>query len=249
MTGQDVLEALLARIADSIDGVVYLSEEELSGWPRRPVDILKTERLLSRATPGTSATCDGCERRCHMPVEVLGDTGEESAFIFCDKPIEVGRVEVPLARLSRWQTSGRAVADFLASRLDAHGTTRIRTEERQWAVGFIRGTKRSAPAVVSARDSVVLDLAGHSVRVEEILSLTVQGLVLERSPLEERIDNPKPGGPGEESPRQRRQRYREEIEIERAKGNLAPVATVAARERITRQMVHKVTKGSKKTPL
>jgi hypothetical protein len=245
MTGREVLETLLARIADALDGVVRLSEEELRGWPKGPVSILKAAEILRPTSPARSATCDGCERRCHMPVELLDCSGEAVAFVFCDKRDDIGRVDVPIDRLRGWQSSGQALAAFLAARLGAKRAASVQIQEREWAVGVMRGEKKSAPVVLLAADRLMLKLAGHSVALADVLSLGATGLVLQRARLEGYVDDPRPGAEGRETPGQRRQRLRAELAAEKAMGTRNPAETVATADGISRQMLHKIVRERK----
>ena len=73
MTPRAAIAELLARLAAAKDAVVYLSDDELDGWPASLVAELKAIRMLRRASPAKSAICPGCERTCAMPVEVMAD--------------------------------------------------------------------------------------------------------------------------------------------------------------------------------
>ncbi|MGE3907143.1 MAG: hypothetical protein AB7F36_14405 [Reyranellaceae bacterium] len=249
MTAKEVLDTLLARIGASHDGTIFVDDEEVRKWPKGPVASLAKAGILTRAEPAKEVICDGCERRCSMPVEIVRSNGRTGAFVVCDKRDDINRVNVPLDRLERWHAGGLAIATFLAGRLGANRAASIPTRGRQWAVGMVRGPKKVAPVVLSVVDLLVLELGGHAVPLEEVLSLTAQGLVLKRGRLEECIDSPKRGGRRAETPEQRRQRLRAAIEREKAKGNRAAVQTVADEDGITRQMLHKIVREPKKVSM
>jgi hypothetical protein len=185
-----VLHELLARIGDSVDGVAYVSEKELAAWPRVAVKALQTAGLLRAASPAASATCDGCERRCFMPVEVLDSDGETAAFIFCDKPEEIGRIEVSLDRLRRWQASGSSVAAVVARMLGATPVSGGVTDEMKWPVGRLAGKRVTERIELDCKNGMRLEMAGHSVELAEVMRLTGKGLTLDRQTLIDCVNNP-----------------------------------------------------------
>jgi hypothetical protein len=207
MTGDDALQELLARIGDSFDGVVYVSEEELSGWPRGAVGTMKANSLLRPASPAWSAICDGCERRCSMPVKVVDYPGQSAAFIVCDKRDDVGQEEVPFARLQRWQASGEAVAAFLATALTMNRATALTTDQKRWPVGMLRD-ERAAHMDLEGEETLTLTLAGWKLPLSHVLSLKGSRLVLDRQRLAECVNNPRAGSGTQESAAARAERLK-----------------------------------------
>ena len=104
MTPQATLRELFARLATSRGAAVYVSDDELTGWPDHLVADLKAKRVLLRASPAASTICPGCERECVMPVEALPDDEYGGGvFIVCDKRIDINRVAVSIGALERWK--------------------------------------------------------------------------------------------------------------------------------------------------
>ena len=62
MTPQDALTELLARLGANNGAAVLVSEKELSGWPAAAIQAMKSQKLLVKAEPASSAVCPGCER-------------------------------------------------------------------------------------------------------------------------------------------------------------------------------------------
>ena len=144
MTPQAALTELLARLAASRGAAVYISDDELAGWPHDLVADLKANRLLVRASPGASAMCPGCERECVMPVEVLPDDGHgAAAFIVCDKRSDINRVPVSIGHLRLWRCNTDAVAAFVADVLGVRPGAIRAAGNDLLAIGMVKGKRRS----------------------------------------------------------------------------------------------------------
>lgn len=118
MTPQETLIELLDRVGTAQGGSVTVSDEELRQWPSAAVKAMKSQKLLVRARPATSAVCPGCEEECVMPVHTLPATSRSStSFIVCDKRSDINRVAVSTEKLRRWRCDANAVARFLADSL------------------------------------------------------------------------------------------------------------------------------------
>lgn len=220
MRGTDVLEVLFARIADSSDGIVHVSEAELEGWPSAPVSVLKANGLLIAASPTRSATCDGCERLCSMAVEIIDYGDSKHAFIFCDKRDDLDRIEVSLKRLRRWQSSGEAIALLLTQMLALRQSAPPSVLHGGWPVGMVKKGARVGPLVLSrARDGLVVSLGGHVLSLTEVLTWRRGGLELQRQRLLDCIDKPVPGAGGIETPAQRKERLMKRRDALQASGH------------------------------
>lgn len=198
MTGNNALRRILERIGDSVDGVVYLAEEELASWPTGAVVCLTDAGLLRPASPAESVVCDGCERQCAMPVEMQEHFDGPIAFVFCRTRDDVGRVPVPFDRLRRHQSSGQAIAAYLARALGTRETSIPQSSTRNWPVGIVRG-RRSAYAELAGDGALVMKLAGHTVALTDVLTLQGRALKVDRQRLIQCVDNPVAGGGTPES--------------------------------------------------
>lgn len=205
MTGQDALEALLARLAASYEGSVFFGETDLEAWPKSAVSVLKRTGLLTTAEPARSATCDGCERQCAMPVEIVNYPAGPAAFVMCDKRGDTNRVDVPLERLRRWQASGEAVAAYLAASLGISRPSGTTFQRGRWEVGILRG-KHSGQLTLANVSKLTLEIAGHAVPLVEVLLLTGGRLEVQRQRLTDCVDHPAAGGGTRESGADRRER-------------------------------------------
>lgn len=163
MTPQDALIELLARVGEGGGAAVFVSEHELSQWPDPAVAAMKAQRLLTKASPTTSAVCPGCERECVMPVHVLPNTTRNpAAFIVCDKRSDINRVAVAAARLAQWQCSADAASTFVTNTLGLRRSTQSTDIAGRWTIGIASGNKRSQMLCLQAADGALALVAGEN---------------------------------------------------------------------------------------
>lgn len=117
MTPQAVLAELLHRLKAGAS--VHIGGHELSEWPADVVVALKSARLLVKARPATRLECPGCERQCDKPVELYPAEGARPAraYIVCDEPEDMGRIQLDLADLEQWRVSSDASPASVAQAL------------------------------------------------------------------------------------------------------------------------------------
>ena len=142
MSPQDVLLELLARVGDLRGESVQITTEELAQWPSEAVKALKAQTLIQRASPASSAQCDGCEAQCTMEVHTVSSPGGKSTFVVCDKRDDINRIEIPLNRLIQWKMSQETVAQFIAKTLDLRFQGKT-TGEGLLELGMVRGKRRT----------------------------------------------------------------------------------------------------------
>lgn len=160
MTPQAILTELLNRLEASRGAAVLIGSEELREWPADTVAALKSVRLLVKARPANRLTCPGCEKQCSKDVDVFPAEGARPAraYIHCDEPEDMGRIQLDLADLEQWRVSGDA---SLASMAEALGVPLPPAEAAQ-------------PSRQAGRDAAIkakyAELAGHGRRnfVKEI---------------------------------------------------------------------------------
>ena len=233
MTPEAVLVELLDRIGAHRGGAVVISAQELSAWPGAAVAAMKSQGLLTRARPATSAVCPGCERECAMPVHVLTDPARgPEAFIVCDKRSDINRVPVPIAGLEQWQASGDSIASVLAGLLGLRRSV-AGTDAARWEVGILKGAKHSSHLVLIADGKLTLSLAGHSVPVADVLALEGNAFQVDRRLLSRLVDQPIAGAGDVESAAQRRERVKKRVAALKAKGVKGFLKSVAAEEGIS----------------
>jgi hypothetical protein len=100
MKAIDVLLELLGRVGACQDTAIFINDEELHQWPMAAGKAIKSQKLIVKTQPTSSAICHGCESNCVMPVHTLpASTGTQASFILCDRRSDINRVPVPAERL------------------------------------------------------------------------------------------------------------------------------------------------------
>jgi hypothetical protein len=228
---------MLSRLSACYGGVTFFSTIELHEWPKSAVSALKKSGLLTQATPENSVTCDGCEQQCQMPIEIVSRGARLAAFVVCDKRPDINRVYLPLEGLERWQTSGEAVAAFLAATLGINRPPSVAMQSNRWNVGRLKSERVDSVALTIA-DGLTIEVAGHPVPVDEVLSLKGGRLVLDKQTMNACVDNPASVRPGRVDLAARVAALDAAIEENRKLGVAAPVKAALATAGISRQRAH-----------
>lgn len=170
MTPINILSELLERLGACNGIAIPVSAEELHQWPLEAVKAMKTQRLIVKARPATSATCPGCEHNCVMPVHTLPATaGHPSSFIVCDKRSDINRVAVSSERLIQWQCSADLVSELVASSLDLRRQARQVNSAGRWEIGIVFGDKRSQMLCLEASGTLALVAGSNMVPLVEFI--------------------------------------------------------------------------------
>ena len=233
MTPQGALIELLTRVGAAQGVAVLINEEELSQWPAAVVATMKSQKLIAKARPATSAICPGCERECVMPVHTPSTrTRSPASFIVCDKRSDINRVAVPASRLEQWQSTSRLIADFVARLLGFNESTSAATDSTQWSIGVLRGKRLRGRVTLLAGDDIKLALAGHTVSLIDVLAIEKSTLTLDKGELIRLVDKPAENAEAE-APERRRERLRVRVREEKARGTKAFLRRVAEEEGIS----------------
>ena len=107
-----------------------------------------------------------------MPVDVVQRPGRDAvAFIVCHKRDDINRVDVNLASLARWRITSSTLADGLADLLGRRGASQLASDTQTFRIGVVKG--RADPSVVHVRVAAtgpVLELAGHTLALDQVLN-------------------------------------------------------------------------------
>jgi hypothetical protein len=170
MTPQAALIELLARVGAENGAAVLVSNEELSQWPAAAVAAMKSQRLLRRAQPSSSAICPGCERACVMPVHSLSWSSRAAAsFIVCDKRSDINRVAVFAERLKQWRCDADAVCGFIAASLGLRRSDQHPADAGLLNIGIASGDKRSQMLCLQPKGDLALVAANNAVPLAELI--------------------------------------------------------------------------------
>ena len=171
MTPQAALIELLGRVGASQGAAVLINDDELSQWPIAAVAAMKTQRLLAKARPATSAICPGCERDCMMRVHILSaeDSRPARAFVVCDKRSDINRVAIPLTKLIQWQCSADAVCGFVATSLALRRSDKQTSGTDLFEIGIATGDKRSQMLCLQANGALALVAGSKPMPLAELV--------------------------------------------------------------------------------
>ncbi|MDO8294448.1 MAG: hypothetical protein Q7T29_16535 [Gallionella sp.] len=169
MTPQTALIELLERVGASRGAAVLINDDELNQWPSAAVAAMKTQRLLAKSRPATSAICPECERDCVMPVHTLPNTSRAASFIVCDKRSDINRVPVSTERLAQWRCNTDAVCGFIASSLALRRSDKQATSADLFEIGIATGDKRSQMLCLQANGALVLVAGGNLLPLVELV--------------------------------------------------------------------------------
>ncbi|MEZ5519567.1 MAG: hypothetical protein R3F41_19150 [Gammaproteobacteria bacterium] len=243
---EDAITELLNRVAALQGATALINADELAQWRGEAVTAMKTQQLITRARPSSSAVCPGCERECVMPVHVLTDKAREpAAFIVCDKRDDINRVPVPVARLEQWQASGDSIADLLAGLLDLQRPSMGSSSVGRWEIGVFRGAKHASHLVLMAGEKLTLTLAGHSIALTDVLAMDGDTFKVDKRRLTRLVDDPVAGAGDVESAEQRRERIRKRVDELKAKGVKAFLKAVAVEEGLSISRIKQLVQDEK----
>ncbi len=171
MTPQATLIELLGRVGASQGAAVLINDDELSQWPSAAVAAMKTQHLLTKARPASSAICPGCEGDCVMPVHVLPSEGKwpARAFISCDERDDTSLVPVPLTSLTQWQCSADAVCRFVAASLGLRRSDKHATSADLFEIGIATGGKRSQMLCLQTNGALALVAGSNPLPLAEVV--------------------------------------------------------------------------------
>jgi len=231
MKPEDAFIELLDRVAAMQGATALINADELAQWPRETVTAMKSQKLITRARPASSAVCPGCEEECVMPVHAIPvSSGDPALFIVCDKRDDIGRISVPTASLEQWQASGDSIAELLAGLLGLQRSNLGSSTTGRWEIGVLRGAKHASHLVLFSGHMLTLTLAGHSIALTEVLAFDRDTFMVDKRRLTRLVDQPVAGAGDIESSEQRRERIRKRVDELKAKGVKAFLKTVAEEE-------------------
>lgn len=160
MTPADALIELLGRVR-AVESA-FVPEYELNQWPPSAVAAMKSQGLLAKASPATSAICPGCEQDCTMPVETIpNSSGAPALFVVCDKRSDTNRVAISPDRLVQWQASTVGVAKFVADSLSLHWKGTMTNDGKTLEIGIVKGKVKNQMLCLGSGRELVL-VAGSS---------------------------------------------------------------------------------------
>lgn len=107
------MNEFLRQLADRLR--TYDSEiitaDETADWPEGKLAELVSEGILSEIQPSTSVVCDQCEENCPVEPDIrtIPNTGRAVGVFVCKRDPDIGRIEINLDRLRRWQVNKKTL--------------------------------------------------------------------------------------------------------------------------------------------
>jgi len=189
MTELEAFAELLERVGASQGAAALVSEEEFSEWPATAVRVLKSLKLLVKASPAASVVCLGCERQCTMPVDTrLAGAGPASFSVWCDKRDDIGRVAVPAERLKQWRCGAEAVGAFVAQSLGLRSESQRKMDSGLWELGLVTGKKRSQMACLRVGAGLELVAGQNAVPLAELVRFGADGYSVDCETIRQLVD-------------------------------------------------------------
>lgn len=220
-TSLAVLIEMVERIGACRGADTYFSVAEVADWPVDLVQALQAARLLIPASPSVGLVCPGCEQACWMPVHVVpGATATAGrAIIECDKREDIGPITVPISSLDRLKSSGQLLAEAVVSMLNMTQARPAPLDGHGWRLGTFEGAKHKSPLALSLDVEPRLAIAGHTVRLVDVLRFVKCAMALDVPALRKLVDSPT-GQPDDthESAPDRAMRYRSRMKQLKAQG-------------------------------
>jgi hypothetical protein len=190
MTPRDALIELLARVGAGNGAAALVSDEELIQWPPAAVAAMKSQRLLAKARPASSAICPGCERACVMPVHTLPRaSGAAASFIVCDKRSDINRVPVSAKRLTQWRCDADAVRGFVTASLGLLRSDQHPADAGLLNIGIASGGKRRQMVCLQVNGDLSLVVGNNAVSLAELVGFRNGEYSVEPAMIRELVDS------------------------------------------------------------
>jgi hypothetical protein len=185
MTPQAVLSELLNRLEARQGADVYVGNGELREWPPEAVAALQSARLLVKARPVSSLVCPGCERQCVKSVEVYSAEGARPAraYIQCDEPEDMGRIEVEPTGLEQWRITGAILASAVSRLLGIAKPPSADGNAQRWVLGLLPRAENKGALALSIENGATLTLAGQRIPLAHVVTFSGNGLSAEKDTL------------------------------------------------------------------
>lgn len=196
MTPEAALVELLDRVGARHGAAIVVSDHELDEWPSAAVGAMKSQGLIKKTRPATSAVCLGCERECIMAVHILSARGREpEAFVVCDKRSDINRVNVSVNRLNQWRCDAQAIMRFVAARLGLRPSSENGADSGLLGIGMATGDKRRQMLRLRTSGGVALVAAEHSVALAELVDYRDGEYSIDVASIRQLVDSATTGDP------------------------------------------------------
>ncbi len=179
----------LIEHVNASDKPVSLVWDEVELWQAGVLERFISTGLLSQDVDTQLLVCAGCEQHCFMPVYLTDDA--QRAFIVCDDPDkqdQMGRIQVPLARLQQWRASARAFAGVVSGLLMFESKPVHQKASTSYVLGMLKsnGGRRWVSLLVQP---LALQINRHAAPLNELLYFDGEALVIDKPRIDELLNS------------------------------------------------------------
>jgi hypothetical protein len=189
MSPIDALLELFVRVGACHGDKALVNDEDLRQWPVAAVKAMKSQKMIKKARPASSAICPGCEKECLMPVYSPTGTGTQTSFIVCDRRSDINRVMVPAERLIQWQCSAEMVCEFVAAGLGLRRSSSQASGTGLLEIGVAAGDKRSQMLCLKADRELFLVAGETSTPLADLIEYRDNKFFLDSAMIRRMVDS------------------------------------------------------------
>jgi hypothetical protein len=174
---------LLERLRQAGKQLAYIDWDSVQEWPPAALEAFLRAGILSPASQAQSIECPGCEHHCFMDVVTRpgGKNIPTRSFVVCNVPgiqERIGRVNISLEQLQRWQCSAAQLAQVLVALLGFEGPLEHETSTALIRLGMLKGSQGRRWVSLEV-DSLALQINQQNIPIEELLYFESEQLVLD----------------------------------------------------------------------
>lgn len=191
MTFNDVLFELLVKLRTE-NKPILISWDAVQQWPEEALEDFLQLGLLSTASAAQSIECNTCDKTCFMDIITLSHNNPalSRAFIVCDDmdmQSQMGRIQIPLERLSQWQSSLKQLAKVIAGLLGLKDKITFSSDQSVIQLGMLKGAKGRRWVSLNCTD-LSLEINKHTLPIAEVLYFEGDQLLIDRDYIDDLLN-------------------------------------------------------------
>ncbi len=193
MTFNDVLLDILVRLRAE-NKPILINWDAVQCWSDNVLDCFLQFGLLSPTSTAQSIECTACDKCCFMDVIQLPHKNPalSRAFVVCDDSemqSQIGRVQVPLIQLQRWQSSIKQLAIVIADLLDFKDKIEFTANQSTIKLGMLKSSKGRRWVSLNCADLSIL-INQSSVPVDDVLYFENEQLFIDHDCIDDLLNRP-----------------------------------------------------------
>lgn len=190
MTLDDVLRELIGCLGARDDCII--GWEQTRRWPKGAMDVFQKAGWLKATHAAATVECSGCEENCFMSVQFsAAPSGKtETPYVVCETRSEMGKVNIPHARLQQWQLTQAQIAKWISAVLHLRGKPEKDAASETVRLGSIQGNQRLTELHLDLNEPVSLKASGHMLPLSEIAFIADGQPSIDRAAIAAMVDLP-----------------------------------------------------------